>query len=119
MVAVTAALVVLGSLLKRWPIFAAALISSALTDLYFTAEVVDAVGHNCDRTLLNGPSCISGLFGQGTLGIYYVTWGFRSGFYLYVASGFLILATLALLLWNKSRDSVHPPSANVDFRPKV
>jgi len=116
-VVLTVVLAALGSLLKRWPILAAATLSSVLTDLIFMADVGNAVYHECDRINVNGASCISGLVGQGTTGSNHVAWGLKSGFYVFVASGVLILITLALLQWNKSRGRIHPPSANIAFHP--
>jgi hypothetical protein len=118
LVVVSTVLAAFGGLLKRSPVVAVALGSSLVTDLVFFSEVGDAVARNCLQTLLpSGVSCISGLVGSGTTGTDYVTWGFKSGFYLFAASGLLVLGALVLLEWNKSHEEIHPPSANIDFRP--
>ena len=97
LVVLTSLLTVLGSYTRRWPLLTAALLASAVTDLTFIADIEMALNSECQGTLVAPASCISGLVGSGISGSgYVVTWGFKTGFYLFIASGLLILATLML-----------------------
>ncbi len=105
-VVLTSLVTAVGSYVKRWPVLTLALIFSVATDLFFLADVGYALGSECPGIpFVEPPSCISGFVGsgisQGSGTI--VVWGFKAGFYVFLASGVLILAALALR--NKSRNA--------------
>ncbi len=103
-VVVTSLLTAVGSYAKRWPLLTVALLSSVATDLFFIAIVGLALDSECQATQVAPASCISGLVGLGTNGQgSVVTWGFNTGFYVFVVSGVLILAALVLQR-NRSRE---------------
>jgi len=97
LVVLTVVLTGLGSFLKRQPLLLAALLSSVVTDLSFIADVGNALSYECAGSNLSA-SCISGLVGSATIPSSgsIVTWGFKAGFYGFLASGILILAALAI-----------------------
>src|SRR5205807_770040 len=125
LIVLTSLLAVVGSYLKRWPLLAIALLSSVATDLSFIADIGYALDSECRGTLVEGASCISGLVGSGTAGSgFIVTWGFKSGFYLFVASGVLILVALALQKLDlsfppesKDKREERGPKVNIDSYP--
>jgi len=97
LVVLTSLLTAVGSYVKRWPLLTIAVLSSVATDLFFIANVGIALDSECQATDVAPASCISGLVGlgrtsQGSI----ITWGFKTGFYVFVASGVLLLAALAL-----------------------
>jgi hypothetical protein len=79
------------------------LILSTVTILAFLGDVRNALDTECQRTLVEGGSCISGLVGQGASGLNVVTCGFQAGFYTFTPSTVLLLGTLVLQA-NKSRN---------------
>lgn len=98
LVLATSLLAAVGIFVKRWPPLTAALSSSVLTGLFFLADVQYALDGEC-RALDRPVSCISSLAGMGTTGQGsgdVVIWGFKTGFYAFVASGVLITVALAL-----------------------
>ena len=105
-VVLTSLLTAVGSNVKRWPLLTVALLSSVATDFFFIADLDIALGNQCRGPLpLGGTTCISGFVGLGNTGSgSIITWGFKTGFYVFVASGILTLAALGL--WqSKSRQA--------------
>ena len=107
LVVLTSILSGLGSYLKRGTIFGLALVSSLLTDLIFIDDIVNAVATECNGTGVQGVACISGVVGFGASGINFVAWGFKPGFYIFAASGALIITALAIL--GEEQSKAHPP----------
>lgn len=82
---------------KRAATLLIALIVSFVTDLVFLADIGQAIDASCQQTAGAGASCISGLVGSGSAGVgSNITWGFQSGFYVFVGSGIILLVALAL-----------------------
>jgi hypothetical protein len=82
---------------KRGAALLIALVLSFVTDLVFLADIGQAIDASCQQTVGNGASCISGLVGSSSGGVgSTVTWGFESGFYVFVGSGVLLLIALVL-----------------------
>jgi hypothetical protein len=86
----------IGALLRRGLVLAISLILSTITVLAFIGDVGNALSSECQGTLVESGSCISGLVGQGASGLNIVTWGFEAGFYTFIASTILLIGTLAL-----------------------
>ena len=105
LVVLTMFLSALGSLLKRWPLMAAALLSSVVTAVSYIANVGMALNSEREQTYVAPASCISGLVGQGSNPDGSIlTWGFKAGFYVFLASGVLILVAL-VIHYSRARES--------------
>jgi hypothetical protein len=101
LVLLTALTTAIGAGLRRRLIMTISLILSAITALAFLDDVGNALTMECERTFVNGGSCMSGLVGQGASGLNTIMWGFEAGFYTFIASSVILLETLALQ-WSKS-----------------
>jgi len=96
LVLLTALVTAVGTLLRRGLVLAISLILSTVTVLAFIGNIGNALNSECQGTLVEGGSCISGIVGRGTSGLNIVTWGFDPGFYTFIASSILVLGTLVL-----------------------
>lgn len=102
LVLLTALTTAIGAGFRRRLILTISLIVSAITVLSFLVDVGNALTIECQRTLVGGGSCISGLVGQGASGLNTITWGFEVGFYAFIVSAVLLLVGTLALQWSKS-----------------
>jgi hypothetical protein len=102
LVLLTSTLTGVGSAIKHRLFLSLALLSSVVTVLIFFVGVGYALDGEC-RGFGPGAVCISGLVGSATLGsVVPLTWGFKAGFYVFVASAIPTLVALNLR-WGKAR----------------
>jgi hypothetical protein len=111
LVLVSAAVALLGSFVPNNRYLIAGFVLSILAPLVYTGAVSYALAASCQGS----STCISGPVGAESLGGATVSWGFQSGFYLFVIGAILILVAVvfhrAFLQLISRAEHVKPPAS--------